>query len=185
MSNNLKNKRGGFTDLFLFIIFAFVIVTVLGILIYSFNITEDHLKETIGVMDLGDTQGNNASEVIDNTVGSANISFTALYWISVFLIFGMILAIFIGSYMVTTKPIFFIPYIFIWVIAIIVSVPLSNSYETISNDATLSSTYANFVGSNFILNNLPMIVAVVGIIGGIIMFTQMGKRQQYLGGVYG
>ncbi len=85
--------------------------------------------------------------------------------------------------MVTTKPIFFLPYLFIWIIAIIVSVPVSNAYETISADATLGSTYANFVGSNFILNFLPMIVAVIGMVGAIIMFTRMGRKEEY-GGIY-
>lgn len=177
------SKRAGFTDIFLFIIFSFIIVVVLGILIYTFNTAETQLQETIGKMDLGDAQGNNASQVITNTIGSANISFTALYWLSVFIIFGMIIGIFIGSYMVTTKPIFFIPYIFIWIIAIVVSVPMSNAYGTLSADPLLASTYSNFIGSNFILNNLPMIVAIVGIVGAIIMFTRMGRREEY-GGLY-
>ena len=178
-----KSKKGGFTDLFVFMIFAFIIIVVLGILLYVFGTAEDQLQETIGTMDLGDTVGNNASQVIDNTIGSANISFTALYWLSVLIIFGMILGIFIGSYMVTTKPVFFIPYLFIWIIAIIVSVPMSNAYETISADPLLASTYANFGGGSFILGHLPSIVAIIGIVGAIIMFTQMGKKQE-LGGFY-
>jgi len=178
-----KNKRGGFTDLFIFMIFTFVIVVVLGILIYVFNTAENQLQDTLGKMDLGDTQGNNASVVIDNTIGSANLSFRALYWLSVLIIFGMIFGIFIGSYMVTTKPIFFFPYLFIWIIAIVVSVPISNAYETLSENDLLSSTYDNFIGANFILNFLPMIIAIIGIVGAIIMFTQMGKRQEF-GGLY-
>ena len=176
----MLNKKAGFTDLFLFIILAFVIVVILGALIYVFNETEDQLQDTLGSMTIGDA---NVSEIIEESVGSANRSFSALYWLSVFIIFGMIIGIFIGSYMVTTKPIFFLPYLFIWIIAIIVSVPVSNAYETISADATLGSTYANFVGSNFILNFLPMIVAVIGMVGAIIMFTRMGRKEEY-GGIY-
>ena len=175
----IKDKKGGFTDLFIFIIFTFVIVLTLGILIYIFSTAETQLQDTIGTMDLGDAQGNNASEVIDNTIGSANVSFTALYWLSVLIIFGMIIGIFIGSYMVTTKPVFFIPYLFIWIIAIIVSVPISNAWDTISGDAILGSTYDNFIGAGFILDFLPTIIAIIGIVGAIIMFTQMGKREVY------
>jgi len=178
-----KNKKASFIDLFVFIIFAFVIVMATGILLYIFGQAEDQLQETVGKMDLG-TEGNNASQIIANTVGSANISFKALYWLSVLIIFGMILGIFIGSYMVTTKPIFFVPYLFIWIIAIIVAVPISNTYETLQADATLGSTYANFVGANFILNYLPMVVGIVGMIGAIIMFSRMGRREEFAG-IYG
>jgi len=179
----IKNKKGSFVDLFIFIIFAFVIVMALGMLLYIFGEAEDQLQETVGQMDLG-TEGNNASQIIENSVGSANISFKALYWLSVLIIFGMILGIFIGSYMVTTKPIFFVPYLFIWIIAIIVAVPISNTYETLQSDATLGSTYANFIGANFILNNLPMMVAVIGMVGAIIMFSRMGRKEEY-GNIYG
>lgn len=175
------NKRGGFTDLYIFMIVAFIIVMFSGIFIYISSETTDQLHESMDNMGLAGDGNNNASVVIDNTVGKASVTFTALYWISVFLIFGMIIAIFIGSYMVTTKPVFFVPYLFITFIAIIVAVPISNAYELLRADATLGSTFAKFVGSNFILNNLPMIVAIVGIAGGIIMFSRLGKKEEFAG----
>jgi F0F1-type ATP synthase assembly protein I len=175
-----KNKRGGFTDLFLFMIFAFILVVVIGILLYTFGRVETQLHTTMDDMSFGDGT-TNTSQVIVDSVGATNISLSALYWLSVFIMFGMILGIFIGSYLVTTKPVFFIPYLFIWIIAIIVSVPISNSYETISATDELASTYTNFVGANFLLGNLPIIVAVVGIVGAIIMFSRMGRREEYAG----
>lgn len=186
MRSLIKNKRGGFTDLFIFMIFAMVIVFVSVLWIYMGNQASDKLQETIGQMDLHDTQGNNASVVVENTVGSGgfNGSIQALHWITVFLIAGMILSIFIGSYLVTTKPIFFIPYLFIVIIAIVVSVPMSNTYETLMSDATLSSTFAGFTGANWIMLNLPIWITIIGITGGIIMFSRMGKKEEF-GGYYG
>lgn len=176
------NKRGGFTDLFIFLIVAFVIVLFSGVFIYLSSTVTDEFRENIDNMGLVGDGNQNASQVLENTLGHANNSFTALYWISVFLIFGMILAIFIGSYMVTTKPVFFIPYMFVVIIAVIVSVPISNAYDTIKDNATLSATFSNFVGANWILGQLPIIVSIVGIAGGIIMFVRMGKREeQYYG----
>jgi len=81
----IKQKRGGFTDLFLFMIFAFVIVLVSVVFIYIGIEAEDQLQETMGTMDLHDTVGNNASQVIDNTMGVTNTTFSALHWITVFL----------------------------------------------------------------------------------------------------
>ena len=180
----IKNKKGSFVDLFVFMIFAFILVVVIGFLMYIFGQAEDGLHEAMDDMEFGDGT-TNTTEVINESVGVTTTSLTALYWLSVLIIFGMILGIFIGSYMVTTKPVFFVPYLFIWIIAIIVAVPISNTYETLSADPTLASTYANFVGANFILNNLPMMIAIIGIVGAIIMFTRMGRREEYGGGFYG
>ena len=178
----INNKRGGFTDLFIFMIVAFVLVLFSGIFIYITSQTYDQLEESLPSMNLVGDGNQNSTEVLANTLGVANASFRALYWITTFLIFGMIIAIFIGSYMVTTKPIFFIPYIFVVIIAVIVAVAISNAYELLFNDATLNSTFAGFTGSNWILAKLPIIVSIVGMAGGIIMFVRMGKREeQYYG----
>ncbi len=174
----VKNKRGGFSDLFIFMIFAFVIILISVVMTYIGITTEDQLQETLGKMDLHDTVGNNASQVISNSMGAVNNSYGALPWITVFLIGGMVLSIFIGSYLVTTKPIFFIPYIFIVIIAIVVSVPMSNSYEVIMNEQTLSGTFTAFSGASWIMLNLPIWITIIGISGGIIMFSQMGKRKE-------
>ena len=174
----INEKRAGFTDLFIFMIVAFVLVLFSGIFIYITNQATDTMRDNIGNLNLVGDGNNNASVVLENTLGSATASFDALYWIAVFLIFGMIIAIFIGSYMVTTKPVFFIPYIFIVIIAVIVAVPISNAYENLYMNDTLNSTFANFVGASWIMAKLPIIIAIVGMAGGIIMFVRMGKREE-------
>ena len=181
--NLFKNKQGGLTDLFIFMIIGFVLVLILVVMMYIGNLTADQLHESMDGMDLGDGRGNNASQVIDNTMGRTNASFQSFYWISVLLLFGMIIAIFISSYMVTTKPIFFIPYIFLVIIAIIVSVGIANAYIELSSNATLSGTFSGFTGANWFLSNLPIVITIVGFIGGIIMFSRMGSREE--GGYYG
>lgn len=172
------NKKAGFTDLFIFMIFSFVIVLFCGVFIYISQTSTDAIRENINNMGLVGDGNNNASVVLENTLGSAVASFDALYWVSIFLIFGMIIGIFIGSYMVTTKPIFFVPYIFIVIIAIVVAVAISNAYELLYDNPTLNSTFANFLGANFILSKLPIIVTIVGFAGGIIMFVRMGKKEE-------
>lgn len=174
-----KNKKGGLTDLFIFMIFAFVIVLVSVLFIFMGGKAENKLQETLGQMDdLHDTEGNNASVVIDNTMGKTESTFHALEWISVLLIGGMILSIFIGSYLVTTKPVFFVPYVFIGLIAVVVSVPMSNTYEQIMKTDVLSDTFSLFGGANWIMLNLPVWMAIIGIAGGIIMYVRMGKGEE-------
>jgi len=180
MRSILANKKGGFTDLFIFMIVAFVLVLFSGVFIYITGEATSEMRENFGKMNNLNT---NATQVLDSTLGSGVASFQALYWISIFLIFGMIIAIFIGSYMVTTKPVFFIPYLFVVIIAVIVAVAMSNAYETLASNTTLASTFAGFIGSNWILAKLPIIISIVGIAGGIIMFARMGKREEQ--GYYG
>lgn len=173
------NKRAGYTDLFLFMIIAVIIVFISGVFIYFGSIVTTEVHEKMDGMQFGNK---NATVVIDETLGVVNTSYQALYWISIFLIVGMIISIFIGSYLVTTKPVFFIPYIFILIIAVIIAVGLSNAYETVIQDPILASTFAGFVGANFILSKLPIWIAIIGGIGGIIMFARLGSRE---GDVYG
>lgn len=175
------NRKGGMTDIFLFMIIALVVVFICAIFIYMGGIATTQVHETMDSMTFGDA---NTTQVIDDTFGAVNRSYQSLYWIAVLLIVGMVISIFIGSYLVTTKPIFFIPYIFITIIAVIVSVGLSNAYETVIVDPTLASTFSGFVGANFILLQLPIWVSVIGIVGAIIMFVRMGSRDNQIYGGY-
>ena len=177
MKSLTQNKKGAFADLFIFMIFAFVIVLISVVWVYMGGMMQEQLHESMDGIDLHDTIGNNASQVIDNTIGDFNLAIASLHWISIFLIAGMILSIFIGSYLVTTKPIFFIPYIFIVIIAIFVSVPMSNSYEILTNNEVLAPTFLGFSGANFIMLNLPVWITIIGFVGAIIMFSQLGRRE--------
>jgi F0F1-type ATP synthase assembly protein I len=173
------DRKGGMTDLFIFMIFAFAIVLVCVIFIYLGGRVTSQVHEKLDPMQFGNA---NTTQVIDTTFGAVNQSYQALYWISVFLIVGMVISIFIGSYLVTTKPVFFIPYAFITIIAIIVAVAMSNAYEQVSKDPTLASTFAGFVGANFIMSKLPIWIAVIGIGGAVIMFVRMGNRDNEIYG---
>ena len=178
----IQSKKGGMTDLFIFMIFAIAIMFICGIFIYIGVQATNQVHETMDDMTFGDA---NTTETIDDTFGAVSQSYQALYWIAVFLIVGMVISIFIGSYLVTTRPIFFIPYAFLTIIAIIVSVGLSNAYEEVIATPELASTFAGFVGANFILLQLPIWITVIGITGAIIMFVRMGSKENELYGGMG
>jgi len=177
----MMNKKGGFTDLFIFMIFSFAILLICGIFIYMGGNVTEKVHDTMDEMTFGDA---NTSQVIDDTFGAVDRSYQSLYWIAVFLMVGMVISIFIGSYLVTTRPVFFIPYAFITIIAIIIAVGISNAYEQVIADPTLASTFAGFVGANFIMLALPIWVTVIGLTGAIIMFVRMGSKENDLYGGY-
>ena len=185
MKSIIKGKQGGMTDLFLLMILSVAIVFICGIFIFIGGKVTAQIHEKLDGQD-NLAGGKNMTQIVENTMGKVNEAYQSLYWISIMLIVGMIVSIFIGSYLVTTKPIFFFPYIFILIIAVIVSVGISNAYEMVISDPTLASTFAGFTGANFIMLQLPIWICVIGFVGGIIMFARMGsKENQIYSGGYG
>ena len=178
----LKNKRGQFTDLFLFMIVTVIILFVSGLFIYLGLRVNDQFDDSLTGLSVGEDV--NYTEIKDATFGNVNVAYSSLYWISILLIVGMMISIFVGSYMVTTRPIFFVPYIFIIIIALLVSVGISNAYQEVVQTPELASTFAGFIGSNFIMFNLPVWIVVIGFVGGIIMFIRM-KSQEAVAYGYG
>jgi flagellar biosynthesis protein FliQ len=169
------NKRGAFTDLFIFLAFAFVIIVFMGTMTFIGKTTYDKFMEQAPVLQAQMGESGNATEIIENTLGQVNYSYGALKWISVMLIFGLALSIFLTSFLVKTNPVFFVPYVLIVIIAVIVAVPLSNTYEGLYNDATLGLTFQGFFGASWIFMNLPIWIAVIGILAGILMFINVSR----------
>jgi hypothetical protein len=175
------NRKAGTTDLFIFMIVAFAIILISVIFIYLGGRVTTEVHSKLDNMDLG---VENSTQIVDKTLGAVDNSYQSLYWISWFLIIGMILGTFIGSYLVTTKPIFFIPYIFIVIIAIFVAVAMSSAYETIMTNPEMATIFAGMIASNFIMLKLPIIISIIGITGAIIMFVRMGSGDTQVYGGY-
>jgi len=171
----MNQKSQAFTDLFLFIIIAFVIILFSAIFIYMGIEVKSQLETDLVGNEIGDNV--NYSVIIDDTIGQLNTAYSSLYWISLFLIIGMVLSIFIGNYMITTKPVFFVAYIFVVIIAIVISVGIAIAYQQIIQDPTLASIFANFIGSNYLMLYLPVWVTIIGFTGGIIMFARMRSQE--------
>jgi len=170
------NKRGGLTDIFVFMIFTFIILLVSGIFIYIGLETGNQLEETLGDKQFGDKNG---SEIISNTFADVNSSYGNLYWLSLLIIGGMIMSIFIGSTLVNTRPAFMVAYIFLSAIAIIVSIPMANVYYNLIQVDDLKDIFANFIGANYIMAYLPLWVTIISFIGAIILFSRMGRSDDF------
>lgn len=175
----IKDKHGGFLDLFLFMIIAFALVVCSGIFLYIGTTTSTQLHVTL---DNSSTSNVNYTQILQQTTDAIPASYQVLKWGSAVLIFGMILSIFAGSYMVTTNKIYFVPYVIIVFVAIILSVVIANAYDDLLGDATLGATLQGFTASNFMLLYLPIIISVTGIGGGVIMFAayKFGSDNPYV-----
>lgn len=177
----IKNKRtrwgkqGAMSDLFLFITIGFIIVIFSVVMYFVATKTYTSLLSSNAIQK-GLGNDGNATQIINQTVGQVVNAYQSLKWITVMLLFGLALSILISSFLVKTNPIFFVPYVIILIIAIIVSVPVSNTYETIYQNPVLAESFSGFWGATWIFLHLPIWVTVIGIFAGILMFINVVRN---------
>jgi hypothetical protein len=171
----IKNKKGqSILDVVIFIVIVFIIVLFFGLWRYGFNIITERLTaiET-PVNSLNLSVSNTAS----NTFGLVNTGLEGLKVVGLCLIFGMILTIFISNFLIRSHPIFFVGYIFVTILAIILSFFISNFYQNNINNEVLSVVFQNDPFGSFILLYLPIWVCVIGFIGGLILFSGIYREE--------
>lgn len=175
----IKNKRGaGLTDLFVFMVVAFALAIICALFLYIGTTTYNNfLSHSEGFDKALEGTGMSSADVIGDTFGQVPNAYQSLKWITVMLIVGMAISILISSFLVNTHPVFFVAYLFIWIIAIIVAVPMSNAYEIIYQNKALSSTFAGFWGQTYIFLNLHIWITVIGGFAGILMFINMVRSR--------
>lgn len=182
MRSILKNKKAGYFDIFLFIILSVAVVFIAVIFVKMGNEVSTKLHDKMDVLQHtirpGENSSINYSRIITENLGETNVAYTVLQWVTVIIIIGMMLAILLGNFLVQTKPAFFVPYILIIIIAVILSVNVSNAYDEIMRTTDLASTFALFGPANWIILHLPIFVAVIGIAGGVIMFARMQHSRE-------
>ena len=177
-SNKTKKKadrKGIIAELFVFMILAFVLVVLCVLYVYIGNTVEESLLATTV------TTTGNWTEAVELGIGSVNTAFETLGWLSFMVIVFMVIAIFIGSWGVNTHPIFFIAYIFVTIVAVMVSVPISNAYEILYDNPTLNPTFQEFGMSSFVFAHLPTWITVIGLVGGTIMVIRLARGRELLG----
>ena len=162
------NKKGGLTDMFIWMTMGFAMVLFMVVMVFVANTSYSKLGEVAHLVD-----ANNGSAIVNDTIGAVVNSYASLRWVSVMLILGMALSILLTSFLVRTNPIFFVPYVFLLVIAVIVSVPISNTYEVIYTNPVLSSSLVGFFGATWIFLHLPIWVTSIGLLSGILMFINV------------
>ena len=178
MKNKLmKNKKGALSDLFIFMVLAFALSIIVVIMVFGFTkVYDGMLNQAPSLQKALDGTGQNATQLMNNTVGKALSSYDVLKWATGVLIIGMALSILIGSFLVRVHPIFFAAHIIVTIIAVIVSVPMSNVYETVYNNPVLAPTFAGFWSQSWIMLHLPIWVTVIGFLSAILLFINMVRE---------
>ena len=156
------NKKGSLQDLvyIIMVLLVFSIVILIGLNIAGqFNTNLQSMS--------GDTIDTTTKEQVGLTVakgtGSLNNSF-------LFLMIFMCIATLVLAAMVAVHPIFIAIFFLGWIFTIFLGGVFSNIYQTMALESSLASTAAQLVFISNIMNYLPFIVGILGIILMVVMY---------------
>jgi len=93
---------------------------------------------------------------------------------------GLVIAMLVTAFLVNVHPIFFPLFIFIMLIAVLISVPLSNVWITISTNPVFSNNITYFSLTNHLMCNLPYYVTVFGFIGIIVLYAKTRSQNEFV-----
>lgn len=164
-------------NVFTFMIVAFIAVVFFAGLIYVqgmiYNVFHDIgvQNEATGAISV------NMTEAAEVTFGNVNQSIQALRLVALTLILGIGIGIIITNALVKIHPLFFFVYMLISLLAIIFSVPVANAYHGLLSSGTYDGLLQSFTGANWILLNLPVVVTVISIFGGIFLFINLIRTE--------
>ena len=175
------NKKGSIIDIAIFMVIAFVIVVFFGLWVYGFNEVTTILggmNDSLGIVNT------TIADVSADTFGRVNTAQTTwLHILAYVMIFAMALSILLHNFLVKAHPTFFILYVLVTMGVFMSSVILSNYYEELLQDPVFGSTLLGFSGATFILLNLPIWIAVIGIFGAIFLFAGILRDAGTGGGI--
>lgn len=174
------DTKGQFTNFSVFNIFTFAIIIFVAVLFFGGLIYVTGLLNTVfqqaGISnDANSGQAGyvNLTQAADRTIGQMNNSIQDLRLVALALIFAMIVGVFISNSLIKIHPAFFFVYVLIVILAVMFSAPISNAYETTLNSGVYDGLLTTFTGANWVLLNLPLVTALVGVLGGIFLFINV------------
>lgn len=173
MNYKLKAKKGEVTDVLIWMITLFVLAVGFFILIFIIPSISNGLKNA-GL--------NNSAE---GTAAIASMERIGTHTINngfMLLFVGLILSVFITSFLVRTHPIFMFLYIFFLGITLLLGMYLGNVYHDLETNPIFASTVNNGSFINLIMNYIVEITLAVGAVSMIIIFAKFstfGGTQQF------
>ena len=145
------NKRGNVFDamhigIALLVLFLFIIVAL--IIIGAFN-----------------TAFQNATLSQTSKDASTSIATRAPSWFDggfIVVYIGLIIAAIIGAYMIETSKIFFVFSIIVLGIILVISIGISNIYDSLANNPTINPYLASIPITSFLMNNYAIQILIIG-----------------------
>lgn len=117
-------------------------------------------------------------QIVNSTVGQQAVTAmddfgtSSLQQIFLFVFMGMLLALMISSFLVSSHPVFLIIYILLLVINIIIAIFAGNAYQML-NTGELAATYASQTIISTIMENIVRITLVASALSLILLFARL------------
>ena len=167
----MKNKKGDFTGLLYFIVSITVFAIFLLIVGYIAPQISTAMADKIGI----------SAEINNSLSATTSVAQNTLPTLWLIMFGGLLLGLFATSFFINTHPIFTPIFALLLIVAVLVSVPLSNAYEALQTNAILSGAAAQQTVIGFIIAYLPFITFIIGLLTLIITFAKPGEGGATLG----
>lgn len=169
------NKKGQGFNLFYFMIVSFLVVILFAGLIWTQGILYDTFHE-IGISNEKNAGGEfyvNLTQAADDIWGHAYTSIKSLRLVAIVYLLSLATLIVVTAALERKHPLMFFAYLLITILAVIFAPTISNAYGDITGSGIFDGELANFTATNFILQNLPSIVLLIGTLGAIFLFVNL------------
>jgi hypothetical protein len=184
-----KNKRGEANpggQIVLLLVMGVVLV-LLVLSLFLWQLVGPPLVSTIQTAGTISTQAFQSTQDADIiSAGASSItpavdSLNNLEWVSYTLFTLLFLTFIIMCFFVRVYPFLVVFWIIIVVILFIASLYLTTTYQDMRTDPSLG--YTSWENTDFMLRNLPVLIFVVGLVGGIVMYIIASKDKEIDAGV--
>ena len=156
-SLNKFMRKGSIMDLLFLCVIAFIFG--LGVIVSYHIVTQINATATLG------TDATYILTKSQTAIGTFNYGFLIIF-------FGLGIATIIFAFMIPSHPIFIISGLLTLVVLMIIIPIYSNAFESITTSPELSTAAASFGMMNYVMSELPLFSAVIGVIILIVMFIK-------------
>jgi len=149
-------------------------ILLIGVLLFTFGlgffimhfVMDNAVESIISVPEI------NSSQNVVDAFTSINTLSNKLDYVFLSLFIGLIIGLIVGAWFIGGHPVFMAIYFLVIVIAVILTVILSNVWFDVTEMVLFGTTLSHFTIMNHILLKLPIYISVTGIIGMIAMFAK-------------
>lgn len=160
-----SNHKGSVLDIFVIVVIVFSVS--IGAILAQKVLTE--------VQDVNQNMSEN-TQMNPDILANAKTAVSVFDYGVIFLIGGMYLVAFIFAFNIRSHPIFFIPSLLLLSIATYISAEVANIFYMIANTSGLTTAANQFPTMITLFENLPFIVAGLGVLLIIVMYTQPSRE---------
>lgn len=191
MERNLRNDKRGIASQIMIVIIMGIVLAMLMLFIFIGQLIGppliSTLQDTNGILQetMQSTNNENLTSAAQASFQPAADSLNNFEWLSYTLIIMVFLVFIVMCFYVRTYPFLLFVWIIMIILLVVMAIYLSVVYQDLATDNTLGGYYTSWENTDFILQNLPAIILILGIVGGIVMFILSSREQEAeIGGGY-